>query len=174
MILRGGSAPLYWRVLRLRRLRPRPAVTFLLFEGSIALAVLLSLAEVIDWWSAFMIPVSVALMVKLNDLIAANFDLRRLAEAQLRTPRPKDGRRIGISPVPLGARMSDRIDLDDAAAGPAAPPSGAAVGVASVPIGSVPPQPVAPDPEEPPADEPSETHPETHGRHRGNQGRFEL
>ena len=58
MILGRGSVPLYWRLLRLRRLRPRPAVTFLLFEGSIGLAVLLVMAEVIEWWTAFMIPVA--------------------------------------------------------------------------------------------------------------------
>lgn len=167
MILRRGSAPLYWRLLRLRRLRPRPAVTFLLFEGSIVLGILLATAEAISWWSAIMIPIAVALMVKLNDVIAANLDLRRLAEAQLRTPRPRDGRRIGISPVPLGARMTDRIDLQNA---PPAPASGAAIGVASVPEQS-PPDPLGAP--EPPISKPAESDPEVHGRHRGNKGHFE-
>lgn len=145
--------PLYWRILRLRRLRPRASVTFLLFEGSIILAILLALADVVDWPAAWTIPVAVAVMVKLNDVIAANLDLRQLAEAQLRTPRPLEGRRVGVSRVPRPAR-----------------------GVAFVPRPATPPEPLHPD-QPMAADEaphPDGPHPEGPDRRsRGNQGRFD-
>jgi hypothetical protein len=94
------SGPLYWRILRLRRIRPRPAVTFLLFEGSIALGILLAFADILTWWGAATVPTAVGIMVKLNDVVATNLHLRPLAEAQLRLPRLVGGRRMGVSPVP--------------------------------------------------------------------------
>jgi hypothetical protein len=138
MGLAGRSAPLYWRMLRLRRLRPAPAATFLLFEGSILLGVLLALAEIISWWGAPVIPLAVAVMVKLNDMVASTLDLRPLAEAQLRTPRPRDWRPIGMSRVSSAGRLTTRIEADDAVADPTARPQpapapGVARGVASVP-----------------------------------------
>jgi hypothetical protein len=60
----------YHRVLRLRHYRPRPLVTALLFEGSIVAAMLLSLAEILEWWSVLVVPVAVAAAVKFNDLVA--------------------------------------------------------------------------------------------------------
>jgi hypothetical protein len=137
MGLAGRSAPLYWRVLRLRRLRPSPAMTFLLFEGSILLGALLALAEIISWWGAPVIPVAVAVMVKVNDVVASTLELRPLAEAQLRTPRPRDWRPIGMSRVPSASRVTTRIEPDDAVPDASAPPglpaAGVVRGVASVP-----------------------------------------
>jgi hypothetical protein len=63
--------PLYARVLRLRRIRPSGLLCFLFFEGMIALGVLLALAELVSWWAVPVLPVVVAGMVKLNDLITA-------------------------------------------------------------------------------------------------------
>ena len=65
---RHGS--LYHRLLRLRYYRPKPFMTFLLFEGSVVAAVLLSLAEILNWWSVVALPVAVAALVKFNDVVA--------------------------------------------------------------------------------------------------------
>jgi hypothetical protein len=62
--------PLYARVLRLRHLRPSGLLCFLSFEGAIALAVLLALAELVPWWTVLVLPAGVAAMVKVNDLLA--------------------------------------------------------------------------------------------------------
>jgi len=63
------GTPLYHRLLRLRHYRPRPIMTAVLFEGSIVVAVLLSLAEILDWWSVLAVPVAVAVLVKFNDVV---------------------------------------------------------------------------------------------------------
>ena len=65
----GVPAPLYARALRLRHLRPGGLVCFLLFETMIAIAVLLALAELVNWWAVPILPVAVAVMVKINDLL---------------------------------------------------------------------------------------------------------
>jgi hypothetical protein len=70
MSVGGGFRPLYARVLRLRHLRLRPLVAFLLFEGSVAFAILLVLADLIDAWGVVAIPAAVAVMVKINDVVA--------------------------------------------------------------------------------------------------------
>ncbi len=44
-----------------------------LFEGVIALAVLLSLAELVSWWSILVLPALVAAIVKMNDIIAGAY-----------------------------------------------------------------------------------------------------
>ncbi|TNH27728.1 hypothetical protein FHG89_17285 [Micromonospora orduensis] len=63
--------PLYARLLGLRFVNPGGVLCFLFFEGTIALAVLLALAELVTWWSVLVLPAVVAVMVKLNDLVAA-------------------------------------------------------------------------------------------------------
>ena len=97
--------PLYHRLLRLRQLRPGPLPTFVLFEGSIMVALLLALAEIIDPWGVLAIPAAAAVMVKLNDVIIVV--LRRpTAAAQLDRPRLAGGPAIGVSPRPPTARLS--------------------------------------------------------------------
>lgn len=64
--------PLYARVLRLRHLDPGGIQCFLLFEAVLAFGALLALAELVPWWGALALPVVVAVMVKLNDLIAGS------------------------------------------------------------------------------------------------------
>lgn len=64
------NRPLYARVLGLQYVRPSNLLCFLYFEGTVALAVLLSLAELTGWWAVAVLPASVAVMVKLNDIIA--------------------------------------------------------------------------------------------------------
>ncbi|WFF00952.1 hypothetical protein [Micromonospora sp. WMMD964] len=63
--------PLYARILGLRFVNPGGVLCFLFFEGTIALAALLSLAELVTWWAVLVLPVVVAAMVKLNDMVAA-------------------------------------------------------------------------------------------------------
>ncbi len=62
--------PLYARLLGLRFVNPGGVLCFLFFEGSVALAVLLALAELVSWWAVLVLPVAVAAMVKLNDMVA--------------------------------------------------------------------------------------------------------
>ncbi|MET7750687.1 hypothetical protein [Micromonospora sp. NPDC005367] len=63
--------PLYARVLGLRFVNPGGVLCFLFFEGVVALAVLLALAELVSWWAVLILPAAVAVMVKLNDMVAA-------------------------------------------------------------------------------------------------------
>ncbi|MBX6749025.1 MAG: hypothetical protein IRY85_05035 [Micromonosporaceae bacterium] len=65
-----NHAPLYHRLLRLRHYQPGPVMTAVLFEGSIAVSALLALAELLNWWSVLAIPLTVAAMVKFNDVVA--------------------------------------------------------------------------------------------------------
>jgi hypothetical protein len=65
-----GRRPVYARVLRLRHLNVSGVLCFLFFEGSLAVGVLLALAELTSWWSVLVLPATVAAMVKVNDLVA--------------------------------------------------------------------------------------------------------
>jgi hypothetical protein len=62
--------PWYSRVLRLRNLYLSNVWCVVLFEGSVALAVLMALTELVSWWVVLILPLAVAGMVKLNDVIA--------------------------------------------------------------------------------------------------------
>ncbi|TWJ20024.1 hypothetical protein [Micromonospora endolithica] len=62
--------PLYARVLRLRVVNPGGVLCFVFFEGAVALAALLALAELVTWWSLLILPATVAAMVKVNDMVA--------------------------------------------------------------------------------------------------------
>lgn len=62
--------PLYARVLRLRHLNPGGLLCFVFLEGTAALGLLLALAELVSWWGILALPALVAVLVKLNDLVA--------------------------------------------------------------------------------------------------------
>jgi hypothetical protein len=62
--------PLYARALRLQHLTPSGLLCFVFLEGAIALGILLALAELVSWWGVIVLPLMVAVMVKLNDVIA--------------------------------------------------------------------------------------------------------
>jgi hypothetical protein len=64
------ARPLYARLLRLRHINPGAGLCFVLFEGMIALSLLLAFAEQVSWWGVPVLPLAVAGMVKLNDVIA--------------------------------------------------------------------------------------------------------
>jgi hypothetical protein len=162
--------PLYSRILRLRHLELRPVTTFVLFEGSVILAGLLALAEVVEPWAMLIVPVAVAIMVKLNDVVAGVL-LRPLALAQLRAPRVIEGTAVGWSRVSRTTYLTALIDTDDAVADPDARPA-IARGIAAVPdLESAPGVRRRPGPGlRPPL---PDQHPGgADGRGRGNQGRF--
>jgi hypothetical protein len=62
--------PLYARVLGLRHLHPSGLMCFLFLEGAAVFGVLLALTELVSWWAIVILPVSIAVMVKINDLVA--------------------------------------------------------------------------------------------------------
>lgn len=68
----GRPAPLYWRLLRLRYTRPNGWLRALFFEGSVAVAVVLVLAEAASVWTIVVLPFVVAVVVKANDVLAGN------------------------------------------------------------------------------------------------------
>lgn len=67
---RSSPGPAYARALRLRHVDLPDLVCFGLFEGMIAIGALLALAELVTWWAVLVLPAVVAVMVKINDLIA--------------------------------------------------------------------------------------------------------
>lgn len=90
--------PLYARVLGLQYLRPSGLLCFLFFEGSVALGVLLALAELVNWWVVAVLPGAVAVMVKLNDVVAGTIvypDASPRGRARGRATAP----RAAVSPV---------------------------------------------------------------------------
>ena len=62
--------PLYARMLGLQYLAPGGFLCFVFLEGAVALGILLALAELVSWWGVLVLPVMVAAMVKLNDVVA--------------------------------------------------------------------------------------------------------
>ncbi len=66
---RRDTRPLYVRVLRLRNVSPGGLLCFAYFEGMIGLGALLALAELVSWWAVPILPLGVAAMVKVNDLV---------------------------------------------------------------------------------------------------------
>jgi hypothetical protein len=65
------TRPLYVRMLRLRRLNPGGMLCFLYFEGTVTLGILMALAELAPWWGVPILPLTVAALVKINDVAAA-------------------------------------------------------------------------------------------------------
>jgi hypothetical protein len=61
--------PLYWRLLRLRVLRPNAWQRALLGEGTLLLAVVLVLADLATAWTVLVLPLAVAAMVKVHDVV---------------------------------------------------------------------------------------------------------
>ncbi|MFJ6199683.1 hypothetical protein [Micromonospora sp. NPDC092111] len=87
--------PLYARLLGLRFLNPGGVLCFLFFEGAVALAVLLALAELVSWWAVPVLPLAVAVMVKLNDVVAE----RVVRSAALVPEQERDRFRRQMEPV---------------------------------------------------------------------------
>ncbi|MCI4062179.1 hypothetical protein MRQ36_06190 [Micromonospora sp. R77] len=96
--------PLYARLLGLRFVNPGGVLCFLFFEGSVALAVLLALAELVSWWAVLVLPVAVAVMVKLNDMVAELV----FRTAALVPEQERDRFRRQVEPVVGRARVPSR------------------------------------------------------------------
>ena len=62
--------PLYTRLLRLRHLRLGAWQRAVLGEGTLALAALLVLADLVSAWALLVLPVVVAAVVKAHDVVA--------------------------------------------------------------------------------------------------------
>jgi hypothetical protein len=86
--------PFYAKALGLQYLRPSNLLCFAFLEGAIALAALLALAELAQWWVVLVLPASVAAMVKLNDMIAG---------AVLRAGSARAPKALGRATVPAPA-----------------------------------------------------------------------
>ena len=88
---RAERRPFYPRVLGLRCLRLRAWQRAVLGEGSFVLAVLLVLADLASAWALLVLPVLVAVLVKVHDVVAGL--LRRPGTPT--APVPEDRRRRG-------------------------------------------------------------------------------
>ncbi|WFE61872.1 hypothetical protein [Micromonospora sp. WMMD714] len=93
--------PLYARLLGLRFVNPGGVLCFVFFEGAVALAVLLALAELVNWWAVPVLPLAVAVMVKLNDVVAE----RVIHSAALVPEQERDRFRRQVEPVIGRARV---------------------------------------------------------------------
>ena len=125
--------PLYARVLGLRFINPGGVLCFVFFEGTIALAALLFLAELVSWWAVVVLPAAVAVMVKLNDLVAASVVRSAAAVPEQERDRfrrqmePVVGRaRVDWLPHSVSGvvvRRGDTVDPVDGSAGRAGRPA---------------------------------------------------
>lgn len=91
-----GRLPLYARVLGLQHIRPGGLLCFLFFEAVIALAVVLALVGFASLWGVLVLPLTVAAMVKLNDVVAG-----LLAAATRNQPSPRRREAAGTPPSQL-------------------------------------------------------------------------
>lgn len=89
--------PIYARVLGLQYVNPSSLLCFVYFEGTIALAILLTLAEQTSPWAVAVLPIAVAVMVKTNDVIAGAL-IRSGGEAA-QTPRQRSGAPAAAAPA---------------------------------------------------------------------------
>lgn len=112
--------PLYARALGLRALRPGPVLCFFFFEGTIAAAAVLALLGLVSWWGVLVLPLTVAVSVKLNDLIVAGAQRANAGDDAANRGRAADPRReledtaLSLPPYPLSDPDDDQpIDRDD-------------------------------------------------------------
>lgn len=140
--------PLYARALGLQYLRPSGMLCFFYFEGAIALGTLLALAELVSWWAVVVLPVSIAAMVKINDVIAG-FGARAAARAKGRAvlrsaAREVARRKAAAAPTSPAAPANGPASAAPPAAGPReVAPREPVVGRAAIPLSMAAPQPLA-------------------------------
>ena len=75
----SAARPLYVRLLHLQHVRPSAVQRALLGEGTLFVAVLLTLADLASAWTLLALPLSVAAVVKAHDVLAGQ--LRRSSRA---------------------------------------------------------------------------------------------
>jgi hypothetical protein len=80
------AVPLYWRLLRLRHIRPNGWQRAVLVEGVVGTAVVLTLADVASAWTLLLLPLAAALLVKGHDVLAGALPGHRPPAA---LPRPR-------------------------------------------------------------------------------------
>ncbi|MEV4619766.1 hypothetical protein AB0J74_13800 [Asanoa sp. NPDC049573] len=99
-----SARPFYARALRLQHIKPNSTLCFVFLEGATALAIILALAELIPLWGTVLLPLCVAAMVKINDVVAGAA-VRAVSPGPGRRPmRPlRPFRTIGRASVPGGA-----------------------------------------------------------------------
>lgn len=114
--------PLYARVLRLRQVDPSGMLCFVFFEGTVVFGLLLALAELVSWWGALVLPATVAVMVKVNDVVAA-----AVVRSAARVPAQERERfrreiqpAIGRASVPRRSLAEPGQPIESVAAGSAA------------------------------------------------------
>jgi hypothetical protein len=113
-----NARPFYARVLRLKHLTPGGLLCFVFLEGAMALGALLALAELVSWWGVIVLPLTVAVMVKLNDVIAGMLP-RSVATGEPVAARASVRRPIGeesTTRLPVGRGgptrpWADRLEL---------------------------------------------------------------
>jgi hypothetical protein len=75
-----ATPPAYWRLLRLRHVHPNGWQRALLVEGVLAVAAILTLADVASAWTLLALPLAAALVVKGHDLLAGMLPRRQRPE----------------------------------------------------------------------------------------------
>jgi hypothetical protein len=98
---KAPKRPLYVRLLHLRHIAPNAWQRAVLGEGSLALAVVLVLADVATAWTLLVLPLAVAALVKAHDLLAW-----LLGRPEVPPPGPRhkgSGRTNGAGPSRGGA-----------------------------------------------------------------------
>ncbi len=101
--------PLYARMLGLQYMAPSGFLCFVFLEGALALGFLLALAELVSWWGVLVLPLSVAVMVKLNDVVAGI--LARPTAPPVATPRPGPSVRPAAPRSPSWSDDTRTVDL---------------------------------------------------------------
>lgn len=89
------TRPLYARLLGLRHLNPGGLLCFCFFEGAFVLGALFALAELIAWWGVPVLPATIAVMVKLNDVVAGAVTRSAVQVAE----REQERFRLQVTPV---------------------------------------------------------------------------
>ncbi|GAA1718512.1 hypothetical protein GCM10009765_78670 [Fodinicola feengrottensis] len=79
----------YGRVLRLKTIDPGPVISFVFFEIAITVAIVLALLGFVSWWGVLVLPVAVAAMVKVNDIIAGATQRSAVAAEREYEPEPE-------------------------------------------------------------------------------------
>jgi hypothetical protein len=64
-----AKPPLYWRVLRLKHIRPNGWQRAVFVEGVLALSLVLVLADVASAWTLLVLPLTSAGVVKAHDVL---------------------------------------------------------------------------------------------------------
>ncbi len=104
-----AQQPLYARMLGLQYLAPSGFLCFAFLEGAVALGFLLALAELVSWWGVLALPLSVAVMVKLNDVVAGM--LARPPAPAGATQRPGPPVRPAAPRTPIWPDETRTVDL---------------------------------------------------------------